>query len=154
MRAEDLPAVCAISDAVHGGYTERSEVYEERLRLFPAGCQVLESGGTIGGYLVSHPWRSGGSPELDRMVGALPSDADVYYLHDLALLPSVRGTGAGAAGLAEAMRIAAEHGFDAVELTAVAGADAWWAARGFVDAGPAQGGGYGPEARRMRRPVG
>lgn len=154
MTAADLPAACAISDAVHGGYTERPEVYEERLRLFPAGCRVLESDGAVVGYLVSHPWRSGGSPELDRTVGALPADADVFYLHDLALLPSVRGTGAGAAGLAEALRIAAGHGFGAVELTAVSGADAWWAARGFVDAGPAQGGGYGPEARRMRRAVG
>lgn len=36
-RAADLPAIAAISDAAHGGYTERPEFCVERLAPYLAG---------------------------------------------------------------------------------------------------------------------
>src|SRR5690606_34573066 len=99
MHAADVAAVVAISDAVHGRFTEPAAVYRERLALYPRGCFVLERGGAIVGYLVSHPWTRGTSPELGRPIGAIPRHADIYYLHDIALLPPARGTGAGRSAL-------------------------------------------------------
>lgn len=131
MRAEDLAAVSAISGAVHGRYTEPMDVYAERLALYPAGCLVREGEG-VSGYLISHPWRRGAPPPLGSLLGEIALNADSYYLHDLALLPSERGSGAGA----EAARIVAGQarsaGFADVFLVAVGGAERFWMRQGFV----------------------
>lgn len=153
MAAADLPAVTALSDGVHGAYAESTDVYAERLRLYPTGCHVLAGGaGDISGYLVSHPWDDGPPPVLNAVMGALPRPAILYYLHDIALSPNVRGRGAGAAGLALATDAARAAGFDRVALVAVAGADAVWAAFGFAYDGrddDLAAAGYGVEARHM-----
>jgi GNAT superfamily N-acetyltransferase len=154
MRADDLAAVAAISDAVHGmAYTERPAIYAERLALYPAGCHVFarDDGGAVEGYLISHPWRRDDPPTLDRPLGAIPADADGYYLHDLALLPSTRGAGAGRAALALVLRQAVAAGFDDITLTAVGGADGFWAAQGFVYADRDGASPYGPGTHLMRR---
>ncbi|WP_257211611.1 hypothetical protein [Sphingobium sp. IP1] len=51
----DVDAAAAISDWVHGAYTEKPAIYAERLRLYPAGCFLLEWDGEALGYLVTHP---------------------------------------------------------------------------------------------------
>jgi GNAT superfamily N-acetyltransferase len=150
MRIGDVAAVSAISDAVHGRYTERPEVYAERLRLYPAGCHLLERDGKPVGYLVSHPWRGDRPPPLDAMMGALPVDADHYYLHDLALLPEARGLGAAGAAIELVVAQARAEGFAAIGLTAVNGAEAFWRRQGFT-AMEAKSGGYGTASVAMMR---
>src|SRR5690606_23703337 len=87
MRPDDLPAVAAISDAVHGQWRESAATYGERLTLYPAGCMTLEQDGAIAGFLISHPWHRAHLPGLDEPLGAIPADSDTFYLHDIALLP-------------------------------------------------------------------
>lgn len=132
MTEADLPAVPPISDVVHGQYTERLEVFAERLTLYPQGCFVLEKEGEIIGYLVTHPWHEYQPVDLDVLLGEIPAETDTYFLHDIALLPAARGSGAGA----EAVRLVLDHargaGFAQVALVAVNGADSFWATRGFV----------------------
>jgi GNAT superfamily N-acetyltransferase len=147
MRADDLAAVSAISDAVHGRYTEPAAVYAERLALHPEGCRVLVRDGEVAGYLVSHPWHRDRPPALGALLHALPTDADSYYLHDLALLPTMRGTGAGKAALDLVVAQARALGFAEITLMAVGGADRFWARHGFGYAGP----GYDPASHLMRR---
>lgn len=155
MRGGDLAAVAAISDAVHGAaFTEAPEVYAERLALYPAGCHVFERDGAVEGYLIGHPWHRDRPPALNRPLGTIPGDADTYCLHDLALLPSTRGVGAGKAALALAMRQAVSAGFGDVTLMAVNGADGFWAAQGFVPVGGERASPYGPGTRLMRRRTG
>ena len=154
MRDDDIAAVTAISDAVHGpAYTEAPAIYAERLTLYPAGCHVFDRGGRVEGYLISHPWHRDRPPALDRPLGAIPADADSYCLHDLALLPSTRGAGTGKAALAIALGQARAAGFGDITLMAVNGADGFWAAQGFapIDAGGESP--YGPGTVLMRRPV-
>jgi GNAT superfamily N-acetyltransferase len=127
----DIPAVTAISDVVHGRYTEQREVFAERLALYPAGCLMLDHDGAAEGYLISHPWHRRSPVPLDQFIGAIPKEADGYYLHDLALLPDTRGLGAGRKGVELVLRQAADAGFDEVSLVAVNGADAFWSAQGF-----------------------
>lgn len=156
MTAADLPAVAAISDTVHGRYAEPVEVYAERLALYPRGCFTLESDGAPTGFLVTHPWRGDAPPKLGAILGAIPNDADTYYLHDIALLPETRGTGAGRAGLDLTIAAARAAGLGEIMLMAVGGADRFWAAHGFavLEAAPAALTGYGLEALLMRRRFG
>lgn len=151
MDAADLAAVVEISDAVHGRFTEPAAVYRERLACYPHGCFVLERDGAVVGYLVSHPWTRGSSPELGRPIGAIPPAADTYYLHDIALLPSARGTGAGRSALTLVERCARAGGFGDITLTAVGGADRYWATQGFAYDREGHAAAYGAGTHRMRK---
>jgi GNAT superfamily N-acetyltransferase len=153
MRAGDLAAVSAISDAVHGRYTEPVAVYAERLELYPAGCRVFEFEGEVAGYLISHPWHRQSPPKLGALLGAIPADADTFYLHDIALLPSARGTGAGRIALDLVVGDARALGFAEVTLMAVGGADLYWAAQGFDHVPREADPSYGAGAHLMRMPV-
>lgn len=155
MRAGDVPAATAISDEVHGRFTERPDVYDERLRLYPSGCFVFEQAGEITGYLVSHPWHRGCPPALNALLGGIPDTVDSYYLHDIALLQKARGGGAGAAAVALVLDRAAAAGLETVTLTAINGADSFWATQGFAyvddDAVKAKLGSYGSDSYLMER---
>lgn len=132
MRETDIPAVSAIADVAHGRFTERPEVFAERLALYPAGCFLLERDGAALGYLVTHPWHRRSPVPLDVFIGSIPEDSDGYYLHDLALLPETRGLGVGRQAVELVLRHAANSGFGEVSLVAVNGADTYWAAQGFA----------------------
>ncbi len=132
MAEQDLPAVAAISDAVHGRYTEDEAVFAERLALFPAGCRVLRKDGAVAGYLIAHPWHCDAPPALNAFLGGIPHDANGFYLHDLALLPAARGEDAGRSALDHVEALAREGGFADITLMAVNGADAYWRRMGFV----------------------
>ena len=154
MRAADLPARIGLAALVHPGLPERIEVFAERLRLFPAGCHVLPEGDTIGGYLISHPWHGAAPPPLDSFLTALPAVPGTCLIHDLALHPSRRGTGAAGAILRPLLAApACRHG---AELVAVNGSTPFWHHYGFRPA-PFPGSAekrasYGPGATFMRRP--
>src|SRR5690348_255724 len=94
LTAYDMPAVEQIAGVVHPGFFERPEVLAERQRLYFHGAYLLEVNERPAGYVLSHPWRFGDIPPLDALLGELPSDADTYYIHDLALLPVARRIGA------------------------------------------------------------
>jgi GNAT superfamily N-acetyltransferase len=132
MDAADLACVAAVAGEVHTDHPEQDAVAAERLRLFPEGCLVASSGGSVVGYALSHPWRSFALPVLDTLLGALPADADVLYLHDIALLPGARRGGAGRAAVGRLAVVAARHGFARMALTAVSGTAAVWGRLGFV----------------------
>lgn len=152
-RPHDLVAVSAISDAVHGAYTERPAIYAERLALYPDGCFVLDGEDGTLGYLISHPWKGDVPPLLDRLIGAIPPDADRYYLHDLALLPATRGQGVGAGAITLVLAQARRAGFSSIGLTAVHGADRFWRMHEFVDVASPSEEGYGPGSVAMMRRI-
>lgn len=153
MRGDDLPTVVAISDTVHGDFTEPLETFADRLAHYPAGCAIFERDGESLGYLISHPWpRDAAPPKLAALLGAIPS-ADSYYLHDIALLPAARGSGAGASATAFAVRQAKIEGCRDVRLVAIQGADSYWHSQGFAYVGAAIEGPYGPGSHLMQRGI-
>jgi hypothetical protein len=97
MLASDISAAHALSGIVHPGFPEDRAVFEERLRLYPAGCYVLASDDTLKGYALSHPYVTDCAPALNTLLGALPENCDTYYFHDIAILPEARGGQAGKA---------------------------------------------------------
>ncbi|WP_332688646.1 GNAT family N-acetyltransferase [Devosia sp.] len=127
----DLPAVEAIAAIVHPTFPEDTAVFAERQRLYPEGTRLLELDGKPSGYILSHPWRFAQLPALNALLGVLPADADTYYLHDLALLPSARGTGAAAMIVGDMLRHARAAGFANVSLVAVNGSLPFWYKHGF-----------------------
>jgi GNAT superfamily N-acetyltransferase len=131
MDPTDLSEVERIGDAIHPAYPEEAGVFAERLRLYPAGCFVLENEAGIEGYAVSHPWLFGQPPKLDSRLGRLPARPDTFYIHDIALLPGARGRRYGAAIVARSARLAETMGLETMSLIAVSGSEPFWRRNGF-----------------------
>ncbi|WP_246741440.1 GNAT family N-acetyltransferase [Bradyrhizobium aeschynomenes] len=156
MTPGDLAAVDAIALRLHPSYPEDREVFAERLRLHPGGCGVLAAqGDEIAGYVISHPWHLGEPPALNVVLGQLPSPATTYYIHDLALLPEARGTGAAGRIVAQLRLHARELGLPSLSLVAVNRSVPFWEKQGFAIApGDGDVSSYGGDARLMIRGVG
>ena len=132
----DAAEVARLSAAHLGVYAEGADVFEERIRLAPAGCYVLDRGRGSGiiGYMFSHPWTRHRPPALHQKLGAIPRDADCWYIHDVAVDPAGRGGGQVRAIIDRVLRDAAEAGYRIAMLVAVSGADGYWQKLGFTDA--------------------
>jgi len=158
MTAADLDAVAALALVAFPDHFEGRACFDNRLRLHPSGCFVLaDEAGAVRGYLVAYPWRAGEAPALNTLVEALPADADLVYLHDLALHPRVRGQGWSRPAVERLAADARAAGWPALALVAVNDAAPFWARHGFaVEESPALArklAGYGPGARYMVRPL-
>ena len=133
MAAADLEEVHRISAQVHPAHPERAEVLAEKFRLFPQGCFVLEAAGRIAGYCFSHPWTGGPPPPLDTFMTALPFGLSTYFIHDLTVAESVRGTGMGRALVPELFKAARDAGQELLVLVAVNNRGPFWQAAGFSE---------------------
>jgi len=154
MAAADLPAVGGLAGRVHPAYPEDDAMFAERLRLYPEGCRVLARAEGIAAYVVSHPWR-GVPPALNTRLGALPARPSTFYIHDLALAPEVRGTGAAAEIVSWLAAHARAAGIPGLSLIAVNGSADFWRRHGFeARHDPALDrklGSYGADAQFMTR---
>lgn len=157
LRVADLGAVMTLADRLHPACPERMDVLAERHRLCPEGCLIMpDAQGTAGGYLLSHPWRMGTPPALDTYLGHLPERPDCWYLHDIALLPALRGRGATQAALQIMTRLACARGIRWLALVATEGAGPVWTHLGFAPMpgiSPAITATYGADACPMRRRI-
>lgn len=131
MKERDLALVGAVAARVHPAYPEDAAVFAERLSLYPDGCRVFERESHIAAYVVSHPWRYREPPSLNMLLGALPPKPSTFYIHDLALAPDVRGTGAGADLVASLATCARAAGLPTMSLIAVNGSIGFWQRQGF-----------------------
>jgi len=130
MTTADLAAVSVLAGRIHPAYPEDDAVFAERLRLYPAGCHVLVRGDGIAAYVVSHPWH-GAPPALNSLLGGLPARPSTFYIHDLALAPEARGTGAGSEIVAWLATHAREIGAPGLSLIAVNDSAEFWRRHGF-----------------------
>jgi GNAT superfamily N-acetyltransferase len=156
MTAADLDAVAAVAAIGFPDHFEGRDCFENRLVLNPAGCFVLAGeDGAAHGYLVAYPWTESAAPSLNTLIAAIPDDAAVMYLHDLALDPAVRGRGWSRTIVERLAQDARAAGWPALALVAVNGAAPFWERHGFVIADPPgmadKLAGYGADARYMVR---
>jgi ribosomal protein S18 acetylase RimI-like enzyme len=128
----DLPAALAVADIVHPNYPEDSAIFAERLALYRQGCLALMQADALIGYIVSHPWSYGALPALNSLLVALPVPPTTYYIHDIALLPEARGSGAANDVVTRLIAHAEARGFPNLSLTAVNNSVAFWQRHGFV----------------------
>lgn len=131
MTPDDIGDVARIGNSIHLDYPEEREVFAERQRLYPDGCKMLTMGGRPVGYILTHPWHYLSPPTLNTPLGAIPEKPTTYYIHDLALLPETRGSGAGSVIVSEILAHAASQGFTNVSLIAVKESPAFWRKHGF-----------------------
>jgi len=137
MSEDDLPAVVRIQASCYAEpLCESAASFLAKLRASPATCLVAVVEGRVAGYLFSLPAEFAGPPSLNAEACRLPEVADGLYLHDMAVAPLARGTGAGQAlvemffARLQSLRLARAF------LTAVQGAGPYWARYGFRTALP------------------
>lgn len=154
MQPHDLPAVERVGGVVHPNLLEDPEIFAERWQLYPAGCYVLAGGSDIVGYAIGHPWLLGHPPALNTRLQTLPTRADTFYLHDVALLPTMRGQRLGEQVVALLTQAAKAARLPSLSLVAVSGSRRFWERQGFVAAPVCKTlASYGPDAYFMTRPA-
>ena len=127
----DIEAVDRIAREIHKALPERSEVFAEKLRLFPRGCFKFMFEGRMMGYAVSHPWTLYSIPPLDDFLRELPSNPNCIYIHDIAVLPAARGHNAAGSCIAEIVKVAQQMDIQHLACVSVYGTDMLWARLGF-----------------------
>jgi GNAT superfamily N-acetyltransferase len=156
METGDLDGVVRVARVAFPDHFEDRACFAERLELYPKGCFTLaEPEGDVLGYLIAYPWTARGAPPLNTLIHALPADAALLYLHDLALHPDARGRGLTHEIVERLALQALDDGWIAIALVAVNRTTAFWKKIGFVMAKDAEMaerlGSYGDEARYMVR---
>ncbi|KAL8920497.1 MAG: hypothetical protein Q9208_006246 [Pyrenodesmia sp. 3 TL-2023] len=131
LTADDIPNLLLVACKIHPSLPESGHVFAERVKLFSAGCLGLFSSaassasGELQGYTISHPILRRQPPPLDTLLGDIPPDADQYYIHDLALLPEVRGRGLAQECIDRLMDVATK-GYGTTSLVSVYGTERFW----------------------------
>ena len=104
---------------------------------------------------MAYPWTEHAAPALDTLISAIPDDAAVMYLHDLALAPPVRGAGWSRPVVERLAQEARAAGWPALTLVAVNDAAPFWERHGFRVIDPPgmadKLASYGPDACYMIR---
>ena len=130
MTVSDVGGVLHVAEEVHPDLPEGSHVFTERVKLFPKGCLVLVDDDKLCGYAISHPIRHSQPPALDSLLGEIASDANQYYIHDLAILPKFRGKGHAAMCLDKLLGVARRYPTSC--LVSVYGTTSFWGRFGFA----------------------
>lgn len=126
MTPADLPAVDRLASTIHTFYPEEPTIFAERLKLYPAGCWLLEVGTELLGYAISHPWLTGQPPALNSLLGTLPAQPTTFYIHDVALLPHARNMGEGTRIVTTLFEHARQQGLPTASGVAVNHSTPFW----------------------------
>ncbi|KAI4259541.1 MAG: hypothetical protein L6R42_004538 [Xanthoria sp. 1 TBL-2021] len=132
MSVDNIDSLVRVADRIHPDLPESDQVFAERVRLFPQGCLALveDVGHELCGYVISHPIRRRQPPALDSLLGEIASDADQYYIHDLAILPEFRGRGLAQECINKLFARAKRY--PTISLVSVYNTAPFWGRSGFV----------------------
>lgn len=134
----DLAAVAAVQRACYRDeLVEAEAAFHGKLARFPAGCLGLECNGRLGAYCFCQPWQTGRPLPLGDDPRAARHDAadeapDCLYIHDLAVIPAWRGTGAADLLFRAVLRVGERERLTRFALVAVQGSEPFWTRRGFI----------------------
>lgn len=126
--------IMAVQSAVyHEIEPEDLAVMSRKWELAPEFCWVVIADGRVKGYVLAHPWINDHIPPLHSRLASLPLHADSVFVHDLALMPELRGRGSAVA-LFERMKAGAlERGYGRSHLTAIQGSAMFWRKMGYQE---------------------
>ncbi len=136
MRREDIDDVLTIQAACYTAIVPESRAsLLAKLDASPSTCFVAEhiAGAQQGmaGYLFAMPWRLSTPPQLDAPNCILPAHPDCLYLHDLAVAPNARKTGAGQALVAVFMERLSTLPLQHASLISIQASAPYWQRHGF-----------------------
>lgn len=128
----DFPSVLAIQDACYTAIVPESAAsLRAKWQASPETCLAACSGAQVTGYLIAVPIAWPHVPPLGAETFDVPDGADTLYLHDLALGPAARGTGAGAALVDAVLAAGRRQGRLNAGLVAIQGSAPYWRRFGF-----------------------
>lgn len=132
LSVNSIKSLARVADKIHPDLPESDEVFAERVKLFPEGCLGLVEGESdeLCGYVISHPIRHLQPPALNSLLGEIASDADQYYIHDLAILPKLQGRDLARQCINKLLAIAKRY--PTTCLISVYGTQHFWDRFGFV----------------------
>ena len=132
LSVNNIESLARVANQIHPDLPESDEVFAERVKLFPGGCLGLVEGkiDELCGYVISHPIRHLQPPALDSLLEEIASDADQYYIHDLAILPRFRGRDLARECIDKLLTIAKRY--PTTCLISVYGTQQFWSRFGFV----------------------
>lgn len=132
MTLADLDRVLAIQQRCYPmAYHEPRAAFENKLRHAPDSAWLAQSGERALAYLVTLPVDEAHFPALHASDWHPPSMAKWLYLHDLAVDPEHRGSGAGQRLVEQAFAHSRQMGLQGLALVAVQGSQPYWTRQGF-----------------------
>ncbi len=132
MTLADLDLVIDIQQRCYPAtYHEPLAAFENKLRQSPRSAWLTMSNHQALAYLVTLPVDEAHFPALHAADWAPPAQAKWLYLHDLAVDPGHRGSGAGQRLIEQAFAHAQALGLEGLALVAVQGSQPYWARQGF-----------------------
>lgn len=160
MTPADLPGVLAVQAACYEpAYHEPQVAFHAKLTQCADTCWVMAQDASVAAYLVCLPVTDAALPALHQADWQRPRRASALYLHDLAVSPTLRGSGAASRLIEQAIQAARASGLSSLVLVAVQGSVPFWQRHGFEDARlpdakrPASLQTFGPTATFMTRPA-
>lgn len=131
----DLAQIARIQAACYGAdFIEDSQAFAAKLHASPDTCWLAHIEQQAIGYLVSVPVSLNTLPTLNAASFEMALDADLLYLHDLAIHPDFRASGAGKQ-LIQHFKQYAQHtthfNFKGMLLIAVQDSATYWQRHGF-----------------------
>lgn len=128
----DIPDVLAIQAVCYTALTPESrESLHAKLSASQSTCLVASLCGEAVGYLISLPWAIADPPALNAETCRLPPFPDCLYLHDLAVAPVARRSGAGRTLVEAFLGRLADLGLARASLVAVQNSVPYWQRYGF-----------------------
>jgi len=110
---------------------ESDEAFIRLIELFPEGALGCFDGEGLCGYAFGVPLKAGWTLELRSPLDKIPDDADMFYVHDVAVAERCRGRGVGRALATRLLDLAQARGFPRSELVSVQGSAPFWEKFGF-----------------------
>ncbi len=134
MRMTDLTAIQQVqSQCYPAAYLESREAFATKLAGAPGCCWVAQDReAAVLAYLVCLPVDTESFPALNAARWNPPKQANMLYLHDLAVSPSLRGSGAATSLVERARAQAQRMGLASLVLVAVQGSEPFWRRHGFA----------------------
>ena len=149
----DVAAIDRIAQTIHVDLFERVEVLFNKADFFPQGSRKLTRAGEIVGYGIAHPWFLNEIPAINEFLPARTEAPDCLFIHDVAVLPTARGSDAAGRFLGLLRPLAQARGLSFLALVSVYGTDRLWRRFGFTPVArpnlDAKLAGYGPTAQYM-----
>lgn len=110
---------------------ESDASFISKIQQSPNTCWGIFYEQQLKAYLISLPWIAGTPIKLNQE-DAHCKHPNCLYLHDLAVLPEMRGTGAAKTLLQHFFNALNESTFDCAALVAIQGSVPYWKKQGFT----------------------
>jgi predicted N-acetyltransferase YhbS len=129
---DDLPALHRLeAEAYEPALHESDEAFLRLIALYPEGAFGFFDEAALCGYAFAVPLPSGSVLDLKAPLQALPPDADMFYIHDVAVAAAYRGRGLAAELVVKLLDLARDRGYRTSELVSVQGSAPFWGRFGF-----------------------